>query len=132
MDDGGAGEVLHAERVEPAAGVPDPMGDDGVDEGEYGSKDEVDPELRALGHRPPDDRERDAGEDDFEEVGAGSRDRREEGVGRLGDAEERVDARREAARAEEGVPVTEGESEADSPVNERAEAEDEDVLACDV
>ena len=97
-----------------------------------GAEDEVDPELRALGHRAPDDRERDAREDDLEHVAGGPRDGREERVRRLADREQRVDGRREAARAEDRVAVAERDPEADRPVDERADAEDEDVLAGDV
>src|SRR2546423_752999 len=64
VDDGRTGEVLHAEGEEPAAGVPDPVRDDRVEDGEEGSEDEVDPQLRPLRHRAPDDRQRHAGEND--------------------------------------------------------------------
>jgi hypothetical protein len=132
VDDGRAGEVLHAEGVEPAAGVPDPVRDDGVDQREGGAEDEVDPELRALGHRSPDDCDGDTSEDDLEEVSARAGDGGEEGVRGLGDAEERVEAGRETAGADDRVSVPEREAETDRPVDERAEAEDEDVLAGDV
>src|SRR4029077_21073569 len=51
---------------------------------------------------------------------------------RLPDREQRADRRRETVRAEDGVPVPEGEPEADQPVDERRDAEDEHVLAGDV
>ena len=70
VDDRRACEVLHPAREQPAVRVPDPVGDDRVDQREDDAEREVDPELRPLGHRPPDDRERDAGEDGLEEVAA--------------------------------------------------------------
>src|SRR3954451_21712630 len=45
MDNRRAGEVLHSEPEQPAAGVPDPMGRDGVDQRERNAEDEVDPQL---------------------------------------------------------------------------------------
>ena len=132
VDDRRAGEVLHAKAVEPTAGVPDPVRDDGVDDGEDGAEGEVDPELRALCHGAPDDRERDAGENDFEEVAGARRNRAEEAERRRGDPQEGVGTRKEARRADDRVPVAEGKAEADRPVDERADPEDEDVLAGDV
>jgi hypothetical protein len=67
VDDRRAREVLHPEALQPAAGSPDPVRDERVDDREDRAEGEVDPELRALGHRAPDDRERDAGEDDLEQ-----------------------------------------------------------------
>src|SRR5215208_1001523 len=131
VDHGRAGEVLHPEPEEPAA-APDPVRGDGVDQGERGSEDEVDPELRTLGHRAPDDRQRDAGEDDLEQVAGRARDGREEGVRRLADREQRVHRGHEAAGADDRVAVAERDSEADRPVDQRADAEDQHVLARDV
>ena len=74
VDDGRAGEILHPERVEPTAGVPDPVRDDRVDDGERGAEHEVDPELGPLGHGAPNDRDGHACEDDLEEIGAGAGD----------------------------------------------------------
>ena len=45
---------------------------------------------------------------------------------------ERVDRREEAVRSDQLVALAEREAEADRPVDERADAEDEDVLAGDV
>ena len=132
VDDRRAGEVLHADREEPAARVPDPVRDDRVEDREEGAEDEVDPELRPLGHRAPDDRERDAGEDDLEQVAGRPGNRREERERRRADRQERVRRREEAARADEGVAVAERDPEADRPVDDRADAEDEHVLAGDV
>ena len=98
VHDGRAGEVLHALREEPAARVPDPVRDDRVEDGEERAEDEVDPELRPLGHRAPDDRERDAREDDLEQVAGRARDRREEAERRRADRQELVGRREEAAR----------------------------------
>ena len=108
------------------------MRDDRVEDREEGAEDEVDPELRALGHRAPDDRQRDAGEDDLEQVARRARDRREERERRGADREERVRGREEAARPDEAVAVAERDPEADGPVDDRADAEDEHVLAGDV
>ncbi len=69
-----AGEVLHALGEQPAVRAPDPVGRDRVDEREVDAEDEVDVELRPLRHRPPDDRQRDAGEHDLEQVPRGTRD----------------------------------------------------------
>ena len=132
VDDRRAGEVLHAETEEPAAALPDPVRDDGVDEGEDDAEGEVDPELRALCHGAPDDRERDAREDDFEEIAGARRDRGEEAERRRRDPQELVDTREEPGRADDRVPVAEGEAEADRPVEKRADPEDEDVLGRDV
>src|SRR5690349_9806290 len=112
--------------------MPDPVRGDRIDQRERDAEDEVDPELGPFGHRAPDDRERDAGEDDLEQVGAGAWDRREERVRRFPDRQHRVDRRREAVRADDAVAVAERNSEADKPVDERADSEDEDVLAGDV
>src|SRR5205085_3121905 len=78
------------------------------------------------------DRERDAGEDDLEEIAGRARDGGEEAEGGLPDREERAGGREEAVRSDERVPVAEREAEADRPVDERADAEDQDVLAGDV
>src|SRR5690348_7658240 len=112
--------------------MPDPVRGDRIDQRERDAEDEVDPELGPFGHRAPDDRERDAGEDDLEQVGAGAWDRREERVRRFPDRQHRVDRRREAVRADDAVAVAERNSEADKPVDERADSEDEDVLAGDM
>jgi hypothetical protein len=61
---------------------------------------EVHPELRPLGHRSPDDRERDTGEDDLEQPARGAWDPDEGRVRRFPDREQRVDRRRKAVRAE--------------------------------
>ena len=89
-----AGEVLHAAREEPAVRVPDPVRDDRVDEREDDAEGEVHPELRALRHRAPDDRERDRGEDDLEEVAGAGGDR--------GEPAERARRRSRAARRPRG------------------------------
>src|SRR5205823_2871491 len=68
MDDRRAGEVLHAAMEEPAVRAPDPVRRDAVDERERDAEREVDPELRALCHRTPDDGERDPREDHLEQV----------------------------------------------------------------
>src|SRR5204863_5575240 len=96
------------------------------------AEDDVDPELRALGHRAPDDRERDAGEHDLEEVAGRTGDLTEPVERLLPDGDHLVHRGEEAGVADEGAAVAEGEAEADGPVDERAEAEDEDVLAGDV
>ena len=72
-----AGEVLHALREEPAVRAPDPVRDDRVRDREPDAEREVDPQLRPLGHRAPDDRERDAREHDLEQVARRPRDLRE-------------------------------------------------------
>src|SRR5207245_3844032 len=74
VHDGRAREVLHPEALQPAAGSPDPVRDERVDDGEDRAEREVDPELRALGHRAPDDGERDPGEDDLEQPPGGTGD----------------------------------------------------------
>src|SRR5436190_2833155 len=112
--------------------MPDPVGGDRVDQREGDAEDEVDPQLGPLGHGAPDDRQGDAGEDDLEQVRACSRDRREERVRRLPDRQHCVDRGREPVRADDAVPVAESDPEADQPVDERADPEDEDVLAGDV
>src|SRR5262249_3527771 len=93
--------------------------------------DEVDPEFRSLGHRAPDDRERDTREDDLEEVRACAGDRCEEAIRSLPDRKHRVRRGREAMRADDAVAVAECDPEADEPVDERADPEDENVLAGD-
>ena len=85
VDDGRSGEVLHALREQPAVGRPDPVRDDRVDQGERQAEDDVDVELRPLGHRAPDDRERHAAEHDLEQVAGGARDLAEPGERRLAD-----------------------------------------------
>ena len=132
VHDGRAGEVLHAPGEEPAVRAPDPVRDDRVRDREPDAEDEVDPELRALGHRAPDDRERDAREHDLEQVAGRARDLREEVERLLADGDHRVDRREEAGRAAEPAAVAERDPEADHPVDDRAEPEDQDVLAGDV
>src|SRR5919202_1458014 len=132
VDDSRAGEVLHAKREQPAARVPDPVRGDRVEDGEDGAEGEVDPQLGPLGHGSPDDREGHAGEDDLEEVAGRAGDGGEEAERRLADLEEGAGGGQEAVRPDEHVPVAEGEAEADGPVDERADAEDEHVLARDV
>src|SRR5207247_6673552 len=112
--------------------MPDPVRGDGVDQREADAEREVDPELRALGHRTPDDRERHAGEDDLEQIRGRARDRGEEGVRRLADGQQRVARGKEPVRADDRVPVAEGDPEADRPVDKRGDAEDEHVLPGDV
>ena len=109
------------------------MGDDGVDERVGDAEGEVDPEARALGHRAPDDRQRDGAEDDLEEVAGGAGDRGEPGEGRRADGQELVDRWGEAGAAHEPVAaVAEGEAEADEVVDDGGEGEDEDVLRRDM
>src|SRR4029079_14174576 len=123
---------VHAKSIEPTGVVPDRARDDGVDDGEDGTEREVDPELRALCHGAPDDRKRDSGEDDFDERGGPRRNAAEEAERSRGDPHESVGTRKEARRADDRVPVAEGKAEADRPVDERADPEDENVLARDV
>ena len=132
MHDRRAGEVLHAEPEQPAAGVPDPVRRDGVDECEADAEGEIDPELGSLRHRAPDDCQGYAGEHDLEQVGAGAGNRREERVRRLADRQEGADRREEPVRADHRVPVAERDPEPDRPVDERADPEDKDVLTRDV
>ena len=127
-----AGEVLHAVLEQPAVRRPDPVRDDRVGEREPDAEGEVDPELRALGHRAPHDRERDAGEHDLEQVAGAARDLREPVVRLLPDRRQLADRREEPGRADQRVAVAEREPEADRPVDERAEREDQHVLAGDV
>src|SRR5439155_2230309 len=93
---------------------------------------EVDPELRALRHRAPDDCERHAREHDLEQVRAGSRDRGEERERRRADRQQSAHRREEPVRPDQRVAVTERDPEADRPVDERRDSENEDVLAGDV
>ena len=102
VDDRRAGEVLHAVLEQPAVRAPDPVRDDRVREREPDAEGEVDPELRPLGHRAPDDRERDAGEDDLEQVAGGARDLREPVERRLADRGQLVDRREEARPCRRG------------------------------
>ena len=132
VHDRGAGEVLHAFAEQPAAGVPDPVRRDRVDEREDDAEGRIDPELRPLGHRTPHDRQRDPREDDFEEVTAGGGDPGEERVRRLADRKQLVARGEEATRPDEAVAVSEGDPEADGVIDERADGEDQDVLAGDV
>jgi hypothetical protein len=106
--------------------------DDRVGEREPDAEDEVDPQLRPLGHRAPDDRERDAGEDDLEQVAGRARDLGEELERLLPDRDHRLDRGEEARRADEAVAVAERDPEADGPVDDRRDAEDQHVLAGDV
>ena len=125
-------EVLHSESEQPAPRVPDPVRRDGIDQREADAEREVDPQLRALRHRPPYDRERYTGEHDLEEIRARAGNRGEERERRLADSEHRADRREEAVHPDHAVTVSEGERETDCPVDDRADAEDEDVLAGDV
>ena len=127
-----SGEILHAPREQPAVRAPDPVGRDRVDPGEEDAEDEVDPKLRPLGHRAPDDRERHACEDDLEQVARCTRDLGEPVERLLADGDELVHRREEARGADDPVAVTEREAEADRPVDDRAHGEDEHVLAGDV
>src|SRR5262249_4161653 len=70
-------EVLHAVVEKPALRAPDPVRDDRVRDREPDPEHEVHPELRALGHRAPDDRQADAGEHDLEQIARGAWDLRE-------------------------------------------------------
>ena len=139
VDDRRAGEVLHADAAgerpleEPAVRAPDPVGDDRVRDREPDAEGEIDPELGPLGHRAPDDRERDAGEDDLEQVA-----RRRPGIsenqsnGALPTAVSSVtDGKKPCVPIEEAA-VAEGDAEADRPVDDRADPEDQHVLAGDV
>src|SRR6476646_11412644 len=110
VHDGRAGEGLHSTLEQPAVGAPDPVRGDRVDEREADAEGEIDPELRALCHRAPDDRERDAGEDDLEEVAGGARDLREPVERLLPDRGHLPDRREEAVRADDPVAVAEGEA----------------------
>src|SRR5207245_3864632 len=127
VDDGRAGEVLHADAAgerpleEPAVRAPDPVGDDRIRDREPDAEGEIDPELGALGHRAPDDRQRDAGEYDFEEVTGGARDLREPVERRLADRRKLGHGREEAVRAGQEATVPEGDPEADSPGHDRAD-----------
>jgi hypothetical protein len=87
---GRACEVLHPAGEEPAVRTPDPVRDDGVDEGVGDAEGEVDPEAGPLGHCAPDDRERDGAEDDLEEVAGCTGNRREPGERRRPDGRELV------------------------------------------
>ena len=114
--------------------APDPVRDDRVDQREGGAEGEVDPELGALGHRAPDDRQRDAGEDDLEQVagGAGIVVKNESnGACPIASQRRRPTARTRCVPTKR-VAVAEGDPEADRPVDERADGEDEHVLAGDV
>ena len=95
VDDGRACEVLHS-RARTAS--PPGSRSSGRRASRARTKtppnDEVDPELRALGHRAPDDRERDAREHHLEQVAGGRRDRGEPAERRLADREQLVDRRR--------------------------------------
>ncbi len=100
---------------------------------EHRAEGEVHPELRALGHCPPDDRQRDRGERDLEQVAGRSRDRAEPRERRLPDREQFVDRREEARASDEAVAaVAERNPEADQVVDDRRDAEDEHVLGRDV
>ena len=115
VDDGRAGEVLHPLREQPAVRAPDPVRDDRVDQREDDAEREVDPELRPLGHRAPDDRERDArrtrprtGTPAAPGIDANQRERRR------ADREQLVDRGQEARAADEPVAaVAERDPEAD-------------------
>src|SRR4029078_3156132 len=85
MNHRGAGKILNALAEQTAACVPDPVRRHRVDEREDHAEGRVDPELRPLGHRAPDDGERDAREDDLEEIAAGGRDAGEERIRGLAD-----------------------------------------------
>jgi hypothetical protein len=81
---------------------------------------------------PPDDRQRDAGEHDLEQVAGRSRDLAEPVERLLADRGQLGHRREESVRADQRAAVSEGEPVADRPVDERADPEDEDVLARDV
>ena len=91
-----AGEVLHPSGEEPAVRAPDPVRDEGVDEREDDAEGEVDPELRPLGHRAPDDGQRDGAEDDLEEIAGRAGNRGEPRERRRADGQQLVDGRDEA------------------------------------
>src|SRR5918994_257744 len=133
VDDRRAGEVLHPHGKQPAVRVPDPVRDDRVDDREDDAEREVDPELRPLRHRAPDNRERDRGEYDLEEVRGAGGNRSEPGK-RLGaDREQLIRRGSEPRSADEPVPaVPERDSEADEVVNERRYSEHQHVLRRDV
>ena len=133
VDDRRAGEVLHALREQPAVRAPDPVRHEGVDEREDDPEHDVHPEPRPLGHRAPDDRERDRRERHLEEVAGRAGNRREPRERRRPDGEELVHGRHEAGAADEPVAaVAEGETEADEVVDDRDHAEDQNVLGRDV
>ena len=133
VDDGRAGEVLHAPREQPTVRAPDPVRHERVDEREEGPEREVDPQLRPLGHRAPDDRERDAAEHDLEHVPGRARNRSEPRERRLADCEQLVDRGEEARASPELVAaVAESEPEADAVVDDRRDREDQHVLRRDV
>ena len=93
VDDGRAGEVLHALREQPAVRAPDPVRDERVDQRVGDAEGEVDPQPRPFGHRAPDDRERHGAEDDLEQIPGGARDRREPAERRRSDRQQLVDGR---------------------------------------
>jgi hypothetical protein len=126
VDDGRAGEVLHAEaRLKPPA-AEDPVREHRVDDrGEDDRIYDVGAELDPLERRAPDDGQGDRAEDELEEEQRGRADR----VG----LEQRDLARgllrcqshveEEAVRARDRSRAAEGEREADRPVGDRRDRE---------
>ena len=104
------------------------MRDDRVEERVGDAEREIDPELRPLCHRAPDDGERHAGEHDLEQVTGRARDRGDRRERRRADVEKLVHAGEEAVAADQPPTVAEGEGEASGPVDDRADGEAEQVL----